>query len=148
MVCTVIATTASASTFEVNPMTATIHQVVSFEASPSQLYEELTNPDHFAAFSGAPASIDPSVGGSFSLFGGQIVGVNVELVEGERVVQAWRVSGWEPGVFSLVRFALEGDGDGTTLTFDHAAFPPEAQSDLDAGWHAMYWEPIRTHLAS
>jgi activator of HSP90 ATPase len=129
-------------------MTATIHQVVSFDAAPSQLYEELTNAEHFAAFSGAPAEIDPNVGGSFSLFGGQIVGVNVELVDGERVVQAWRVAGWEPGQFSLVRFALRGDRNGTSLTFDQAAFPPEAQADLDAGWHAMYWEPMRTHLAS
>lgn len=128
-------------------MTATIHHEITFDASPAQLYAELTDAESFAAFTGVPAEIEPTAGGSFSLFGGQIEGRNVELVEGERVVQAWRVAGWEPGVYSLVRFELHTQGTGSTLVFDHTAFPEEAHADLDSGWHAMYWEPIRKHLA-
>jgi activator of HSP90 ATPase len=123
-----------------------IHHVVSFDASPQQPYEVLTNADSFALLTGAPAEIDPSAGGAFSLFGGQIVGRNLELVSGERLVQAWRVAGWDPGVYSVARFELRPEASGSVLVFDHTAFPEEAHADLDAGWHAMYWEPIRKHL--
>ena len=71
---------------------------------------------------------------------------NVELVEGERVVQAWRVAGWDPGVYSLTRFELDVSEHGTRLGFDHTGFPPESHDDLDSGWHSMYWEPMRAHL--
>lgn len=129
-------------------MTAPIHHVISFDASPQQLYDVLTNGDSFALLTGAPAEIDASPGGAFSLFGGQIVGRSVELISGERVVQAWRVAGWDRGLYSLVRFELRPEASGTELVFDHTAYPPEAQADLDAGWHSMYWEPIRKHLAA
>jgi activator of HSP90 ATPase len=128
-------------------MSATsIHHDITLPASPREVYDELLHADRFAAFTGAPAEIDQVEGGSFSLFGGQILGRNVELVEGERVVQAWRVAGWEPGVYSLTRFELEASGSGTRLGFAHTGFPPEAHDELDAGWHSMYWEPMRSHL--
>lgn len=43
----------------------------------------------------------------------------------------------------MVRFELYGDESATTLRFDHTGFPAGAEAELDAGWHAMYWEPIR-----
>jgi activator of HSP90 ATPase len=125
-----------------------IHHVIEFDASPEQMYEKLTDADEFAAWTGVPAEIDSAPGGSFSLFGGQIEGRNIELVPGRRVVQAWRVSGWEPGEYSLTRFELRPSSSGTTLVFDHSAFPPEAHRDLDAGWESMYWAPIRSHVNS
>jgi activator of HSP90 ATPase len=125
-----------------------IHQVIQFDASPEAIYDQLLDAENFAAWSGAPAEIDPTPGGAFSLFGGQIEGRMVELVPGARVVQAWRVAGWDPGEYSLTRFEFGPSDTGTTLTFDHTAFPMAAHSDLDAGWHAMYWEPLRAHLAA
>lgn len=63
-----------------------IHQEVSLPASPAVVYDELTDAERFEAFTGAPAELDPTPGGSFSLFGGQILGRNIELVPGKRVV--------------------------------------------------------------
>ena len=123
-----------------------IHHDVTFRAAPTDVYDMLLDADRFASFTGAPASIDPVEGGAFSLFGGQILGRNVELVPGERVVQAWRVAGWVPGTYSVIRFELRPSGTGTELGFDHTGYPTEAHDDLDAGWHAMYWEPMRGHL--
>jgi activator of HSP90 ATPase len=125
-----------------------IHHDVTFEASPKEVFAELLDADRFAAFTGAPAAIDPVEGGSFSLFGGQILGRNIELVDGERVVQAWRVAHWEPGVYSLIRFELRASGAGTELGFDQWGHPTDAHDDLDAGWHTMYWEPMRSHLGA
>jgi activator of HSP90 ATPase len=69
-------------------------------------------------------------GDSFSLFDGRVEGHQIELVPGQRVVQAWRFgaeheSPWEPGVYSTVRFTLEPAGDRTRLVIDHAGVPAE-----------------------
>ena len=128
-------------------MDGPIHHVIGFDVAPEMIYDELVRADNFAAWTDAPAEIDPTPGGAFSLFGGQIDGRNIELVPGVRVVQAWRVAGWEAGQYSLTRFELRPEPPGTTLTFDHIGFPPEARQELDGGWHAMYWEPMRRHLA-
>ncbi len=127
-------------------MPSSIHHDIVLPVPPKVVFDELLDADRFAAFSGTPAQIDPVEGGSFSLFSGQILGRNIELVDGERVVQAWRVAGWEPGVYSVARFDLRASGTGTEIGFDHTGYPTAAHDELDAGWHAMYWNPMRSHL--
>ena len=112
------------------------------------VYHAIVNSDEFSAFSHSPALIDARAGGEFSMFDGQIVGRAVELIAGERIIQAWRVAGWDPGVYSLVRFSLQGSATSTELTFDQSGHPLEAQSELEGGWHAMYWNPLREYLSS
>jgi uncharacterized protein YndB with AHSA1/START domain len=125
-----------------------IHQEVVLKASPERIYEALTNAKQFSEFTGgAAAQINPEVGGSFSCFGGQIVGRNVELVPNQRVVQAWRVRSWGEGVYSIVRFELEPAGSETRVVFDHSGFPEDQREHLESGWRQMYWEPLRKYLA-
>ena len=98
-------------------MTNRIEQTETIDASPRAVYELLTSSDKFAAMTGgAPADIDATEGGAISLFGGMITGRNIELVPGERIVQAWRPNPWDPGVFSLVRFSIEEANDGSTVS--------------------------------
>jgi activator of HSP90 ATPase len=82
----------------------------------------------------------------FSLFDGMIHGRQIEVVPGARLVQAWRVKMWDPGVFSLVRFTLTAEGAGTKLVLDHSGFPDGQQEHLAAGWGANYWEPLTKYL--
>src|ERR1700730_9234893 len=63
----------------------TIHEEVDFTASPQRIYEALLDAKQFTAFSGRPAEINREVGGSFSLFGGHMIGRNVEFVPNQRV---------------------------------------------------------------
>jgi len=86
-------------------------------------------------------------GGAFTIFAGHIVGRHVELVPNERIVQAWRVVNWDPGLFSIARFELVEQGSGTKLVFDHAGFPKGQAKHLDAGWKGNYWEPLVKFLA-
>jgi len=129
-----------------------IHQEVLFDATPAQLFEALTTGGAFAEVTGAPAEISAQEGGAFSCFGGQIVGRVIEIVPDERVVQAWRVAGWPPGVFSIVTMNLEAsagkDGGQTRLTLDQAGHPDAAEKDLDAGWPKMYWDPLKIYLSA
>jgi len=127
-------------------MSKTIHQEVTLKASPRQIYETLLDGKQFAAFTGAPATIDNTVGGAISGFGGMITGINVELVPNQRLVQAWRAGNWGDGVYSIVRFELKADGGGTKLTLDHSGVPEGDEDHLDGGWHKMYWEPLAKSL--
>ncbi len=73
---------------------------------------------NFPASPGAPAKINRTEGGALSLFGGQIVARNVELVADKRIVQAWRDPQWAPGIHSIVKFELTPRGTGTHLVLD------------------------------
>jgi activator of HSP90 ATPase len=78
----------------------TIHQEVDFKVSPQKVYTALLSSKEFSAstkksfntFSEKSATIDPRVGGNFSLFDGHIVGRIVELVPNRRIVEVWRVA--------------------------------------------------------
>ncbi|MFS8063184.1 MAG: SRPBCC domain-containing protein [Luteimonas sp.] len=125
-------------------MVDSIHQEVRFAASPERLYRILTDATSFSGMSGgAPAEIDATAGGAFSCFGGMILGRNIELVPNERIVQAWRVKTWEPGVYSIARFDLRASDDGTLMVFDHTGFPTSQGEHLASGWQANYWDPMR-----
>ncbi|THD79481.1 MAG: hypothetical protein E7812_10370 [Phenylobacterium sp.] len=125
-----------------------LHQETVFAASPQRLYAILLDGKSFAAFTGAPAQIDPRAGGAFSLFGGQVVGRNIDLVPGRRIVQAWRAIGdWGPGVYSLVRFRFEPRGPATAILLDHSGFQPGDFGHLNAGWTTHYWAPLKAYLA-
>ena len=138
-----------------------IHQEPVFQASRRRVYEALTDARQFgkierlsaAMQSGMapgkrPTEISRQVGGAFTLFGGHIVGRHIELVPHKRIVQAWRVVDWNPGVYSIVKFELTEQDSSTRIIFDHTAFPEGKAQHLAEGWTASYWEPLRKYLAS
>lgn len=127
-------------------MATSFHQTLTINASVDKVYEALTDQKHFAAFTDAPADCLTEAGAVFSLFGGHIEGFNLQLVPGKRLVQAWRAARWDDGVYSIVRFDLEKDGDKTVINFEHSAVPDNEMNHLEAGWHKMYWVPLNTYL--
>ena len=146
---------------ELSHTAESIHQEPTFKASPSQVYEALTNAAQFdkvaklsaAMQSGmAPASkptqVDPVPGGAFSLLGGYVIGRNIELIRNKRIVQAWRPGSWPSGVYSIVKFELVARGSGTKIIFDRAGFPPGTGQHLAEGWHENYWNPLARFLAT
>ncbi|HEY3637058.1 MAG TPA: SRPBCC domain-containing protein [Rhizomicrobium sp.] len=100
-----------------------------------------------SALGSAPTAIDARPGGAFVLFGGYITGRTIEIVPDVRLVQAWRVGNWEPGVYSIARFALSAANGGTKLEFDHTGFPSDDADHLAKGWYGNYWEPLAKVLA-
>ncbi len=128
-------------------MSNPIRQEIAFTANPKRLYAALLDAKQFSAFTGgAPAEISRDPGGTFAMFGGRIVGRNIELVPDQRIVQAWRAAAWPEGVYSIVRFELKADGPGATLTLEHVGYPEGNEDHLAAGWHKMYWEPLKKYL--
>ena len=130
-------------------MSTSIHQEREFDAPPQRVYQALVDGDEFSAVTGgAAAEMADEPGAAFSAFGGMITGRQLELVPARRIVQAWRASGWEEGVYSIARFELEPVDAGTRVVFDHTGFPEGERDHLAAGWEANYWEPLARHLAS
>jgi activator of HSP90 ATPase len=150
----------AASGEEISRTAESIHQEAVLKANRNRVYEALTDAKQFnevtkiaaakdpgISLEKSPTVISPEVGGAFSLFGGIIVGRHLELVPNTRIVQAWRVSYWAPGAYSIVKFELVEEGTGTRIVFDHTAFPKGDAETLASGWKAHYWEPLAKFLA-
>ena len=144
----------TAATDEISHSAEAIHQEVVFKASRKRVYEALTDAKQFTQVTelspvknAPPAEISPNVGGAFSCFGGVIVGRHVELVPNERIVQAWRVSYWDPGIYSIAKFELKEEAGGTRVVFDHTGFPIGKAESLLSGWNEHYWDPLQKYLA-
>jgi activator of HSP90 ATPase len=130
-----------------NKTRTSLHEDIELKSTPQRIYEALLDAKQFATFSGMPATIDPKAGGAFSMFGGQIVGRTIELVPDQRIVQAWRPTHWDPGIYSIVEFQLKPQSSGTLVALDHKGFPEGDFDHLEWGWHAHYWEPLKKFFA-
>jgi activator of HSP90 ATPase len=126
-----------------NEKRTSLHQEVELKGTPRRIYDALLDSKQFAAFTGMPAEIDSKAGGAFSMFSGMIVGRNVELVPDQRIVQAWRPTHWDPGVYSIVKFDLKPQASATLLVLDHTGFPEGSYDSLSSGWNSHYWDPLR-----
>jgi activator of HSP90 ATPase len=124
-----------------------LHQEITFNANPQRIYEALLDSKQFSAFTRLSAEIEPKAGGAFTMFGGLIVGRNVELIPNQRIVQAWRPTHWDPGIYSIVKFELEGLGSETKVVLDHTGFPEGEFDSLNTGWKPRYWDPLKKFLA-
>jgi activator of HSP90 ATPase len=154
-----ISTPAFATEDAISHAAESIHQEPVFRANRKRIYDALTDARQFAkivelsgAMQGTPpgtkaAEISGEVGGAFAIFGGHIVGRQVELVPNQRIVQAWRVVDWKPGDYSIAKFELTEQGAETRIVFDHTGIPRGTAEHLASGWEEHYWAPLRKFLA-
>lgn len=151
--------TSSPAPEEISHSAEAIHQEVTFNATPARVYAALTDAKQFdkvvqlsaaaksMALPNKPVEISRELGGAFYAFGGYISGRQIELVSGQRIVQAWRAASWPAGAYSIARFELAADGGHTKLVFDHTGFPQGDADHLLTGWNGNYWEPLAKFLA-
>lgn len=152
-------TRAWADTEEVSHTAEAIHQETLYKASRKRVFDALTETSQFdkviqlgsgmntMSLGNKPTAISRDPGGSFTIYGGHIIGRQIELVPNERIVQAWRVVDWAPGIYSIAKFELVEQGSGTKIVFDHTGFPQGKGEHLAAGWKSHYWEPLEKVLA-
>lgn len=123
-----------------------VHHEVTLPASPAQVYRAYLSSREHAQFTGQSAKMSAKVGGQFTCGDESIEGLNVDLVKDQRIVQAWRLSYWDPGVFSLVTFRFKKKGKGTRVILDHVGIPDDEVAGIDDGWKTYYWEPLRAYF--
>jgi uncharacterized protein YndB with AHSA1/START domain len=95
-------------------MCKTIKQRVTFSASPATIYDLLADSRKHAVVTGKKATISRKVGGTFSARGNEVSGINVDLVPGQRIVQAWRHRRFPVGIFSMAAVTLTPTRNGGT----------------------------------
>lgn len=126
--------------------TRTIRQTVTFKSSAHEIYEALMDSKKHAMFTGTEVKMSREAGGKFSIYGGEIQGVNLELVPDRKIVQSWRYNNWPGGHYSKATFALEEIPGGARLTFTQTGVPAEFYADIKAGWTDYYWQPMKEIL--
>ena len=126
--------------------TKTLQQKVRFKASPTEVYEMLMDSGKHRSLSGMPAKISKKVGGRFTAWGSHITGLNLALLPGRKIVQAWRATGWWPDHYSIAIFDIKKIRGGSRLEFTQIGIPPHRYSGHYRGWIEAYWTPMKEIL--
>ena len=124
-----------------------IRQQAMISASPAQVYAVLADASALSALSGKAGVPGRAAGAEFSAFDGNVTGRQIELVPGERLVQAWRFPVWEQGKYSVVCFTLAADGDGTRLVIDQHGVPDDWHDHVNTNWPTFYLKPLAAHFS-
>ncbi|MFR5954766.1 MAG: SRPBCC domain-containing protein [Odoribacter splanchnicus] len=90
-------------------------------ADPEEVFAALTNPFQIELWSGYPADMKAEEGYVFSLWEGDITGVNLEVVPGKLLVQEWFFGEQEKQ--SIVRITLKKRGSQDFGRFDSYPYP-------------------------
>ena len=117
-----------------------------FNASPEAIYNAPIDSRMHSAFTGAPAKIDPKVGGRFTAWGTHLKGINVELIKNKRIIQAQRTTNWPDGDYSIATFELRPTKTGTTIVFTQTGIPAKDAKSINAGWTTHYGQPLKIYL--
>lgn len=129
-------------------MCKTIKQKVRLKAEPRVVYRTLAESRRRSALTGRKAAISSRVGGAFSTDDGRVTGVNVDLVPGRRLVQAWRRDDFPEGVYSMAAITLAPTGSGgTELVLTHRGVPKHLIPETENYWRRLYWERMKTLAA-
>ena len=128
-------------------MCKTIKQRVKFKADPETVYDLLADSQKHSAIIGRSATISREIGGTFTIGENDVTGINVDLVPGRRIVQAWRHRRFPEGIFSMAAVTLKPTPDGgTELVLVHRGVPKELIPETEQAWRDQYWSRIKAHL--
>ena len=118
-------------------------------ASPRAIYDAwLDSKGHEAMTGGKPATCSAAVGGAFTVWNGYIIGRNLALEPGKRIVQSWRTKKFtaaDPD--SEIEVLFEPVGNATRVTVNHRNVPDGHTSYRDGGWQRSYFEPMKAYFA-
>ena len=134
-----------------NGSSRSIEIIENYYASCKDLYECFTDTNRVRAFTGSPAEINATPGGTFSMFGGSIEGTFRELTPHSSIDMDWRFSSWPDGATSRVVISLEEKEKGSvTLTLKQTGIPDadrygnhDVLNMTQAGWKQQVLLRIR-----
>jgi len=138
--------TSSSSSSSVN--TTTVTDTEEFRAPASELYQTFTDPQRIAAFTRAAPKLFQGAkkGGKFELFGGNVSGEYLELVEPTKIVQSWRLDQWPKGHYSRLEINFDqNDVDNVTVMRVSWSGVPIGQEEVTKrNWGEYYVRSIKT----
>ncbi len=121
-----------------------LRQTYHIRALPGRVWKALVDANEIEEWGGGPAKMDSQVGTEFELWGGDVHGVNTEVVKEKKLVQDWTEGDWpEP---SRVSFTIEAEESGTKLVLDQEKIPDDDFEDIRNGWKEYYLGPMKEYL--
>jgi len=94
----------------------------------------LTDPQMLNAITQGSAKFEPKEGTSFSMFGDNISGENVQLVPSSKIVQKWRFNSWASGHYSTVEMDITEKKGKTILNLTQKEVPADDAERTEDGW--------------
>lgn len=114
----------------------TFKKTFRINAEPSDVYAALTNPYTIELWSGYPAQMSTEPGSEFSLWEGDITGMNIEFIQDKKMVQEWYFGDQKEK--SLVNITISPDRDFSNVTVEHSNIPDDDFNDIAEGWREYY----------
>jgi uncharacterized protein YndB with AHSA1/START domain len=112
-------------------------------ATPQDVFTALTNPFTIELWTGEKAIMTTKEGDEFSLWGGDIVGKNIEIQDGKLLKQEWYFGEEEnQDNASIVTMKLWEVKGGTSVELLHTNIPDEAFENIVEGWDNAYFGAI------
>ncbi|MBI3495081.1 SRPBCC domain-containing protein [Candidatus Berkelbacteria bacterium] len=121
-----------------------ITQTYTIKAPLKKVWQALVDPEIIHEWSGGPVKMDEKEGTKFSLWGGDIHGINTKVVLYKLLTQDWYEGDWAKP--SQVIFTLIYKNGVTTITLDHKNIPDDAAADIADGWKTYYLGPMKELL--
>lgn len=118
-----------------------IRKYYRIRGTAEEVYAALINPFAIALWTGAKAEMKAEAGTRFSLFDGDIEGLNLEFVENQRLVQEWFFG--ERDEKSIVTIILRPDRLYTKIELHHTNIPEDAYEDMLHGWNEFYFGGLK-----
>ena len=111
------------------------------KGSPEEIYAALVNPFAIALWTGAEAQMKVEPGSRFSLFDGDIEGINIAFEPNHKIIQEWYFGDQEAK--SIVTITLRPDRHYTKIELHHTNIPEEAYDDMTHGWDTYYFGGLK-----
>jgi activator of HSP90 ATPase len=118
----------------------TFKKTFRINTEPSDIYSALTNPYTIELWSGYPALMSTEPGSEFSLWDGDITGINLEFIQDKRIVQEW-FFGDQPEK-SIVTITISPDRENSVITVEQTNIPDQEFDDIAEGWREYYMGAI------
>lgn len=118
-------------------------------ASPAQIYDAwLDSRGHAKMTGNRPATVTASQGRWFTTLRGFVVGKNLVLEPGRRIVQSLRTKEFlDSDADSQIEVLLEPVDGGTRVTIRHSNVPDQIARHREAGWQRNYFEPMKKYFS-
>ncbi len=114
----------------------TFQKTFKINAEPSDVYSALTNPYTIEIWSGYPAVMSEEPGSEFSLWEGDITGLNLEFIKNKKIVQEWYF-GDQPEK-SIVTITIEPGSQDCQVTVEQTNIPDRDFAEIADGWREYY----------
>lgn len=119
----------------------TYHKIFKIKAGSDEVYNALTKPFSIELWSGEKAVMEEKENTMFSLFDGDISGLNIEFIRDKKIVQEWFFGDQEER--SIVTMFLNPSPSSTSIELTHTNIPDDAFDEIKFGWENYYFGALK-----